>query len=142
LDLLNYTGKPYHGKLCKFLGLGKNPEGPYAGPRSDFRKLWVEVNGAQPTSPQVDVNLFVDYNFIATVETVTKNRKSEPLAYEHHYSVVRALRPFKPSEPHNSWNPRNLGNLGNQLTEQPSNRGNLPLGNAQAQAHSRSGKFG
>jgi hypothetical protein len=46
----NYTGRAYIGTLCKFLGLGKNPERPYAGPQSDFRRLLVEANGDQPPS--------------------------------------------------------------------------------------------
>src|SRR4051794_18969255 len=45
LEPKDYRGRPYTGRLCKFLGLGKNPQEPYAGPRSDFRMLLVEVNG-------------------------------------------------------------------------------------------------
>src|ERR1700688_135823 len=37
----NYTGRSYTGKLCKFLNAGSNPARPFAGPQSDFRKLWV-----------------------------------------------------------------------------------------------------
>lgn len=37
LEPENYEGRPYMGRLCKFLGLGKNKERPYAGPQSNFR---------------------------------------------------------------------------------------------------------
>lgn len=125
LDPQDYRGRPYTGKLCKFLGLGKNPEAPYAGPRSDFRALLVEVNGAQPTRPDVDVAVFAGRLYEITVETVTKNRKAEQLASEHWYSTVRKIHPLSASRP---FNPKNLGNSGNPLTDQPSNVGNLPLG--------------
>lgn len=123
LNPQDYTGRPYTGKLCKFLDLGKNPQAPYAGPRSAFRMLWVEVNGEQPTRPDVEVSVFVGHLYRITVETVTKNRKDEPLPPEHWYSIVRKIRPAAPSTPLNS---RNSGNLGNPLTDQPSNLQNLP----------------
>jgi hypothetical protein len=125
LEPQDYGGRPYTGKLCKFLGLGKNPEAPYAGPRSDFRALLVDVNGSQPTRSDVDVAVFVGRLYRITVETVTKNRKGEPLGPAHWYSTVRTIHPVAPSTP---FNPRNSGNLGNPLTDQPSNLGNLPLG--------------
>jgi hypothetical protein len=125
LELQGYTGRPSTGRLCKFLGLGKNPEAPYAGSRSDFRALVVEVNGSQPTRPDVDMTVFVGRLYRITVETVTKNRKGEPLTPEHWYSTVRKIHPAAPSIP---VNPCNSGNLGNPLTDQPSNLGNPPLG--------------
>jgi hypothetical protein len=125
LEPQDYRGRPYTGRLCKFLNLGKNPQAPYAGPRSDFRMLLVEVNGEQPTRPDVDMTVFVGGLYRITVETVTKNRKGEPLAPEHWYSIVREIHPATPSRP---FNPRNSGNLENPLTDQPSNLGNLPLG--------------
>ncbi len=125
LEPQDYRGRPYTGILCKFLNLGKDPQAPYAGPRSDFRMLLVEVNGEQPTRPDVDVAVFAGRLYRITVETVTKNRKGEPLAPEHWYSIVREIHPVGPSRP---FNPRNPGNLGNPLTDQPSNLENLPLG--------------
>jgi len=129
LEPQNYTGRPYTGELCRFLGLGKNPDAPYAGPRSDFRLLWVEVNGDQPVQPDVtDLGIFTRRLYQITVETVTKNGKGEPLLPVHWYSIVRKIRPLAPSAP---FNPCNLENLKNPLTDQPSNLGNLPLGNQQ-----------
>jgi hypothetical protein len=125
LEPQDYTGRPYRGTLCKFLDLGKNPQVPYAGPRSAFRMLWVEVNGEQPTRPDVDLAVFAGRSYRITVETVTKNRNGEPLAPEHWYSIVRGIHSFTPSIP---FNPLNLGNRGNLLTDQPSNLENLPLG--------------
>jgi hypothetical protein len=126
LEPQDYRGRPYTGRLCKFLGLGKNPEAPYAGSRSEFRLLLVEVNGEQPTRPDVDdLTMFAGRLYRITVETVTKNGKGEPLASEHWYSTVRKIHPVTPSTP---FNPCNSGNLGNPLTDQPSNLGNLPLG--------------
>jgi len=121
----DYRGRPYTGRLCKFLNLGTKPQAPYAGPRSDFRMLLVEVNGEQPTRPDVDVAIFAGRLYRITVETVTKNRKNEALAPEHWYSTVRKIHPVAPSTP---FNPGNSGNLENPLTDQPSNLGNLPLG--------------
>ena len=125
LEPQDYRGRPYTGKLCRFLNLGKNPQAPYAGPRSDFRMLLVEVNGAQPTRPDVDVAVFSGRFYRIAVETVTKNRKGEQLAPEHWYSIVRDIHPVAPSRPINRCN---SGNLENPLTDQPSNLVNLPLG--------------
>lgn len=125
----DYTGRPYTGKLCKFLDLGKNLQAPYAGPRSTFRMLYVEVNGEQPTRPDVDLAIFVGRLYRISVETVNKNRNNEPLAANHWYSIVRKIHLVSPSEP---FNPRNSGNLQNPLTDQPSNLGNLPLGKSKA----------
>lgn len=126
LEPQDYRGRPYTGRLCKFLGLGKNPQAPYAGPRSEFRILLVEVNGEQPTRPDLDdVTMFAGRLYRITVETVSTNGKGEPLASAHWYSTVRKIHPVAPSTP---FNPCNSGNLGNPLTDQPSNLGNLPLG--------------
>ena len=122
LEPQNYAGRPYTGKLCKFLDLGKNPTAPYAGPRSAFRMLWVEVNGEQPTRPEADVSMFARRLYKITVETVTKNRRNEELAPEHWYSIVRTIHHVALSTP---FNPQNSGNRKNPLTDQPSNRGNL-----------------
>ena len=141
LEPQNYVGRPYTGTLCKFLNLGKDASAPYAGPRSQFRMLWVEVNGEQPTRPDVDVSAFEGGLYRITVETVSKNRKGEPLSQEHWYSIVREIHPAAPSRPFNSVN---SGNLGNPLTDQPSNLLNLPLGknNASQLRQGRKDKFG
>ncbi len=141
LEPKDYRGRPYTGRLCKFLNLGKNAQAPYAGPRSDFRMLLVEVNGEQPTGPDVDMTVFVGGLYGITVETVTKNRKGEPLVPEHWYSIVREIHPATPSRP---FNLRNSGNLENPLTDQPSNLGNLPLGKRQhvQQRQGRKDEFG
>lgn len=134
----NYFGRPYVGRLCKFLGLGKNPEAPYAGPRSEFRLLWVEVNGEQPTRPDVtDMSIFAGRLYKIDVVTVDKNGKCEPLAAPHWYSTVRRIHPVAPSTPVNL---RNSKDLGNPLTDQPSNLRNPPLGKSE---HGwETGKFG
>jgi len=137
LEPQDYRGRPYTGRLCKFLGLGKNPEAPYAGPRSDFRALLVEVNGSQPTRPDVDMAVFAGRLYRIAVETVTKNRKGEQLAPEHWYSTVRKIHPGAPSRP---FNLRNSGNLGNPLTDQPSNLGNLPLGKRRSAHNAQDGE--
>lgn len=141
LEPQDYRGRSYTGKLCRFLNLGKSPQAPYAGPRSDFRMLLVEVNGEQPTRPDVDVSVFAGRLYRITVETVTKNRKDESLALEHRYSIVREIHPVTPSRP---LNPRNIGNLENPLTDQPSNLGNLPLGKREnvQQRGERKNEFG
>jgi hypothetical protein len=133
LEPQDYRGRPYTGRLCKFLGLGKNPEAPYAGPRSEFRLLLVEVNGEQPTQPDVnDLTIFAGRLYQITVETVSKNGKGEPLASVHWYSTVRKIHAVAPSTP---FNLRNSGNLGNPPTDQPSNLGNLPLGKKRDAKH-------
>jgi hypothetical protein len=129
LEPQDYRGRPYTGKLCKFLGLGKDPEAPYAGPRSDLRLLLVEVNGEQPTRPDLaNLSQFAGRLFRITVETVTKNGKGEPLVQAHWYSIVRKLHPVAPSSP---FDLGNLENPRNPRTDQPSNPGNLPLGKRQ-----------
>ena len=124
LEPQDYKGRPYIGRLCKFLGLGKSAATPYAGPRSQFRLLWVEVNGDQPTRPDVsDLTIFAGRLYRITVETVNKNGKGEELATPHWYSTVRTIHPVAPSIPLNLHNSRNLEN---PLTDQPSNLRNLP----------------
>jgi hypothetical protein len=87
----NYTGRPYHGHLCAFLDLGSNPHRPYAGPNSAFRRLWVEVNGDQPTSREVSLDIFVGRYYDVTVETVTLDRHRNERRPEHWYSVIREV---------------------------------------------------
>jgi hypothetical protein len=103
LEPQNYQGRAYTGRLCKFLGLGDNRKAPYAGPRSHFRMLWVEVNGEQPTGPEcIDLSTFVGREYRITVETVTetvKNGKREPLAPAHWYSIVREIHPVATLNP-------------------------------------------
>jgi hypothetical protein len=103
---LDYSGRPYIGRLCKFLDLGKNPHAPYAGPRSLFRMLLVEVNGDQPTRPDVvDVSIFLGKKYAIRVENVTTNRDGEALPPEHWYSTIRNIRAVAPSIPLNQWEP-------------------------------------
>lgn len=87
----NYTGQPYCGHLCKFLSLGQNPIKPHAGQQSQFRKLWVEVNGAQPVSGEVSLDIFVGHHFEVKVRTVRADRNGNEIATAHHYSVVREI---------------------------------------------------
>lgn len=94
LEPLNYTGRAYSGRLCKFLSLGSDPKGPYAGAGSDFRKLWVELNGAQPTAKEVTIQDFVGCAFEITVVTVATDRKNQPRPVEDQYSVVRGIHPI------------------------------------------------
>jgi|GEM_PF-3922518 len=116
LKPFNYSGRPYTGKLCKFLSLGKNPERPCAGHHSHFRQLLVEVNGDQPVSTAIDVAIFHGCFFEITVETVTKDRNGKDRAPPHHYSVVRDIHFTRPPP-----QPLNLKPI-NPLTYQPSNR--------------------
>jgi len=91
MELLDYDGRPYTGSLCKFLSLGANPKKPHAGQQSQFRKLWVEVNGGQPTSSDVQLGIFVGHVFNITVATVKRNRNGEAVAPAHWYSTVREI---------------------------------------------------
>jgi hypothetical protein len=106
--------------------------------------LYVEVNGDQPTRPDVDASIFVDRLYRISVETVNKNRNSEPLPAEHWYSIVRKIHPVSPSTPFNLPDSGNPQNLGNPSTDQPSNLDNLPLGKSVASHASmdRKDKFG
>jgi hypothetical protein len=90
MDPLDYVGRPYTGELCKFLFLGTDPKKPRAGPSSAFRKLWVEVNGAQPGQGEVDLEIFVGHVFEIAVRTVKAKADKEktPIPAEHWYSVV------------------------------------------------------
>ena len=99
LEPQNYAGRPYTGKLCKFLDLGRILKHPTRDRAAHFRMLWVEVNGDQPTRADVDVSVFVGRLYQITVETVATNRKSEPLPPEHWYSIVRKIRSLAPSNP-------------------------------------------
>jgi len=87
----NYTGRPYTGRLCAFLGLGKNPERPYAGPQSRFRRLYVEVNGDQPPSLEAGMEIFIGVRYDIEVVTVKLDREGKPRAPEHWYSIVREI---------------------------------------------------
>lgn len=98
LEPLNYCGRPYTGRLCKFLGLGKDPQRPYAGPQSDFRRLLVEVNGAQPSRPDVDVTIFAGVLYDIEVDTVTTDREEKQRPPEHWYSVVREIHSLQRSK--------------------------------------------
>jgi hypothetical protein len=95
LEPLNYEGRPYSGRLCKFLGLGKDPQKPYAGPQSHFRRLLVEVNGEQPTAQDVSMEIFVRVLYDIEVETVKTGRDGKPYSPEHWYSIVREIHPCK-----------------------------------------------
>ena len=96
LEPQNYAGRPYIGQLCKFLGLGKNPDQPYAGPQTEFRRLLVECNGDQPPSLQCDdVGIFVGLGYDISVETVKTDRHGKPRSPLHWYSVVRSIQPRK-----------------------------------------------
>ena len=72
LEPQNYRGRLYEGKLCRFLSLGRDPERPFAGHHSDFRKLFVEVNGAQPIAPEITMRIFEGRLYDITVETVRR----------------------------------------------------------------------
>jgi len=127
LEPVNYGGRPYSGRLCKFLGLGKNPERPFAGPHSDFRKLFVEVNGAQPTRTDVGIEIFEGHTFEIVVETVMKDRNEKRRSPEHWYSVVRAMHLL----------PANSSTLGTYLTlttDQHSNTLNTPQAEKETRA--------
>jgi len=87
----NYRGRPYQGKLCRFLSLGRDPARPFAGHHSDFRKLFVEVNGAQPIAPEITMRVFEGRLYDITVETVRLDRHGKERQAEHRYSIVRAI---------------------------------------------------
>jgi hypothetical protein len=91
MEPLDYDGRPYTGSLCKFLSLGTNPKKPHAGQQSQFRRLWVEVNGAQPTGTDVQLGIFVGHLFKVAVATVKKDRNDEAVAPAHWYSIVREI---------------------------------------------------
>lgn len=99
LEPLNYQGRPYSGRLCKFFGLGKDPQKPYAGPQSHFRRLLVEVNGEQPTSPNTDLEIFVGVLYDIEAITVKEDRDKKARPSEHWYSIVRGIHPSKNAFP-------------------------------------------
>jgi len=139
LEPMNYTGRPYAGRLCKFLGLGKETQRPYAGPQSHFRRLLVEVNGDQPTSAHTEIGIFVGVCYDIEVVTVSTDREGKPRAAEHWYSVVRAMHPIKTGlsdmRTHQPFNPRPFNSSTPRTqttpsTDQHSNTLNTPLGNS------------
>jgi hypothetical protein len=147
---LNYGGRPYRGRLCCFLGLDKDPQKPYAGPQSRFRRLLVEVNGEQPFSPNVGVEIFVNVIYDIEIVTVKTDREGKLRSPEHWYSVVREIhvrkqqsgtRTLQPSNtlPSNNPTPRTQTTL---ATEQHSNTANTPLGKAVKTTRARTRKFG
>ena len=135
LEPQNYQGRPYTGRLCKFLGLGKDPERPYAGPQSHFRHLLVEVNGGQPSSPNAGTDIFVGVFYDIEVVTVTEDRNGNARKAEHWYSIVREIHPCKAppcsrtSQPSNPepFNPSTQRTQTTLRTDQHSNTANTPL---------------
>ena len=135
LEPQNYEGRPYTGRLCKFLGLGKDPERPCAGPQSDFRKLFVEANGAQPVSTEAGMDVFVGLRYEIDVETVKKDRRERQRRPEHWYSIVREihlagnwpeyLSTWQPSNPEPSNTPTPV-TPEDPSTDQQSNTANTP----------------
>jgi hypothetical protein len=141
LEPLNYQGRPYTGRLCKFLGLGKNPQGPYAGPQSNFRQLLVEVYGDQPTRPDVDVEIFAGVLYDIEVETVTLDRDEKRRSPEHWYSIVRAIHPCKEQTPQTPQSvnsgpahPVTQKTQATHSTDQHSNTTDIPLAEQQNSA--------
>jgi hypothetical protein len=130
LEPQNYRGRPYTGRLCKFMGLGRDAEKPFAGPQSDFRRLYVEVNGAQPTSQDVSIEIFAGRFYEIEVETVTKDRNLKERQPEHWYSIVREIHAAAPTLQHSnssSFNPSTLRTQTTHVTDQHSNTKNTPL---------------
>jgi hypothetical protein len=133
LEPQNYQGRPYNGRLCKFLGLGKNRERPYAGPQSHFRLLYVEVNGDQPPSLKAGMEIFVGIRYEIEVVTVKTDRNGNPRSPEHWYSIVKGIHPCKPgritSQPLNPIpiNPLTQRTHTTLTTDQHSNTENTPL---------------
>lgn len=151
LEPQNYTGRPYTGRLCKFLGLGKDPQKPYAGPQSHFRHLLVEVNGEQPTAQDIGMEIFVRVLYDIEVVTVTEDRNGKRRPPEHLYSIVREIHPCKrgsdyartlqPSNPVPS-NPPTLRTQTTLTTDQHSNTVNTPLARWRAKHGNGTDKFG
>jgi len=129
----NYQGRPYTGRLCKFLGLGKSKERPYAGPQSHFRQLYVEVNGDQPPSLETGMEIFVGVCYEIEVVTVKTDRNGNPRSPEHWYRIVNGIHPCKPggttSQPLNPKpiNPSTQRTHTTLTTDQHSNTENTPL---------------
>jgi hypothetical protein len=148
LEPQNYTGRPYTGRLCKFLGLGKDPEQPYAGPQSHFRRLLVEVNGEQPANSNAGAGIFVGILYDIAVVTVTEDRNGKRRPPEHWYSVVHEIHPCKQGsagtrtlEPSNLV-PFNLSTQTTLPTDQHSNTVNTPLARASEKHGNGKDKFG
>jgi len=78
--------------LCKFFQLGANPKRPHAGQQSEFRKLLVRLNGAQPVNGEASLALFIGHTFQIKVCTV-KERNGERFDPQDWYSVVREISP-------------------------------------------------
>jgi hypothetical protein len=91
MEPLDYHGRSYSGTLCKFLALGTNPKRPHAGQQSQFRALWVEVNGAQPTGSDVDLGIFVGHTFKVSIQTVRQDRNGKKISPAQWYSIVREI---------------------------------------------------
>jgi hypothetical protein len=128
----NYSGRHYGGELCKFLSLGRDPERPFAGQHSDFRKLYIEANGAQPIGSEVTVQIFVDLQYDITVETVTKDRHGKERSPAHWYSIVREIhialaRPTVQHSNTSDSNPLTQRTQTTHSTDQHSNPENPPL---------------
>ncbi|MGO9647607.1 MAG: hypothetical protein ACLPOO_06100 [Terriglobales bacterium] len=142
LDPQDYTGRSYQGKLCKFLSLGRDPERPFAAPQSDFRRLFVELNGGQPVNPEVTMRIFEGRLYEITVETVKLNRHGQERKPEHWYSIVREIHPAgTPTlQPSNTEpiNPATLRTQTTHLTDQHSNTENTPLAEREAQERNSS----
>ena len=143
LEPQNYHGRPYTGRLCAFLGLGKNPERPYAGPQSRFRQLYVEVNGDQRPSLEAGMEIFVGVRYEIEVVTVTTDRDGKPRLPEHWYSLVRGIHPCKANaeavrtlQPCNPV-PFNTSTQTTLTTDQHSNTANTPLAGASEKRHER-----
>jgi len=133
LEPQNYQGRPYTGRLCAFLGLGKNPERPYAGPQSGFRQLHVEVNGDQRPSLEAGMEIFVGVRYEIEVATVEHDRDGKRRSPEHWYSIVRQIHPLKANpeavrtlQPSNPV-PFNTSTQTTLTTDQHSNTANTPL---------------
>jgi hypothetical protein len=139
LEPQNYQGRPYSGRLCRFMGLGKDPQRPYAGPHSHFWQLLVEVNGDQPTTRNVGTEIFVGVCYDIHVETVRTDRNGKPSRPERWYSVVREIHPIRMDfsgvrtpEPFNPEpvNPSTRRTQITRTTDQHSNTVNTPLGSS------------
>lgn len=127
----NYGGRPYEGKLCRFLSLGRDPERPFAGHHSDFRKLFVEVNGAQPIAPEITMRIFEGRLYDIRVETVRLDRNGKQRQAEHWYSIVRKIHVSgRATAQHSNPSPLNPSTQRTQTThstDQHSNTENTPL---------------